>query len=261
MKNFDREDYYEQESLWGHLKDHSDIQEKTDLFLKIIPLDVTCIIDVGCGDGAITNKLAEKFQVVGVDRSREALRHVKTQKILSSSDKIDLPSNSFDLVLSSELLEHLPEEIFYRTIEEFKRLSKKYILLSIPNRESLWIRETKCLQCSHRFHVYYHQRRFDLESIKNFFPEFRVLKTVEMGVQEIEYSRVLTFLKQKIGNYWFWLENLQTVCPRCGNRVFRASAPDLFFKALNSIENVVLRRILKRSHPFWLIVLMEKVSS
>ncbi|MBK8628516.1 MAG: hypothetical protein IPN86_24085 [Saprospiraceae bacterium] len=41
------------------------------------------------------------------------------------------------MALSSEVLEHLPEEIYNSTTKELSRISKKYILISVPNDESI----------------------------------------------------------------------------------------------------------------------------
>ncbi len=259
MSNIDNVDYYEQNDIWGNLKNAPDIKEKIKVLFDIIPDDVKTIIDIGCGDGVITNKLADKFDVLGVDRSRTALRHVKTEKLLSSSDRIKLPSNSFDLVFSSELLEHLPESLFSSTIKEFKRLAKKYILLSVPNNESLWVRETKCSKCKTRFHAYYHQRRFSSKFIKKLFPEFKIKESQVIGDKEVEFNKIMILLKFRLGNVWYWDKNLNLICPSCGNKRFCPPTPNLIYQLLEKIDNRIIRKLSRpKSHPFWLVVLLNK---
>ena len=63
--------YYEQFN-WKGLKLNSRRQIKVQKILGMIPPDVRTIIDIGCGDGTITNRLAEKFDVTGVDRSEKS---------------------------------------------------------------------------------------------------------------------------------------------------------------------------------------------
>lgn len=69
-------------------EEHPYIAEKTRIILGIIPPDVRTIIDVGCGDGAITNVLAESYTIVGGDISQEGLKNlsVKAQPIVSSTE-------------------------------------------------------------------------------------------------------------------------------------------------------------------------------
>ena len=99
--------------------------------LNLIPKDVKNIIDIGCGNGLITNILHEKgFDVLGVDRSENALKFVKSHILKSNCDSIQVKDKSFDLVLSSELLEHLEDDVFKKTLNEIDRISSKYILIS-----------------------------------------------------------------------------------------------------------------------------------
>jgi hypothetical protein len=45
----------------GHLQHDEPMEEKIRLIHEMIPPDVKTIIDIGCGDGAITNTFAEEF--------------------------------------------------------------------------------------------------------------------------------------------------------------------------------------------------------
>ncbi len=45
-------------------------------------------------------------------------------------------NNSFEAVTAFEVLEHLPWEDFERTLMELKRVSKKYIIISLPYRST-----------------------------------------------------------------------------------------------------------------------------
>jgi 2-polyprenyl-3-methyl-5-hydroxy-6-metoxy-1,4-benzoquinol methylase len=51
----------------GHVAAAPDIQLKTHAFLQLIPKGVRTILDVGCGDGAITSRLAQSYEVTAVD--------------------------------------------------------------------------------------------------------------------------------------------------------------------------------------------------
>ena len=88
---------------WASLKEE-DLKDKIIKVLDFLPEDVKTIVDVGCGNGAITNVIGKQYDITGVDRSKEALKHLKTKTVLASADNIPLPSASFDLVFSSELL-------------------------------------------------------------------------------------------------------------------------------------------------------------
>ncbi|MCL5439121.1 MAG: class I SAM-dependent methyltransferase [Patescibacteria group bacterium] len=125
---------------------NSDISRKFFInnFYKILvktikPLNPKTILDVGCGEGFTLqklkdNKIGEKLE--GVDNSNLAIsigQKMFSDLSLKISDINHLPynNNSFDLVVCSEVLEHLENPT--KALAEIKRISKKYILLTVPN--------------------------------------------------------------------------------------------------------------------------------
>ncbi len=57
---------------WQSLSEQT-LRPKIDKILNIIPESVKSIVDIGCGNGIITNQLSKKYHVVGVDRSQVPL--------------------------------------------------------------------------------------------------------------------------------------------------------------------------------------------
>ena len=114
------------------------IQGKVDYIKHLIPKNVKTIIDIGCGEGFITNQLIDDYEVTAVDINSINVDKLKCKTIHSFAHELNLPKNSYDLVLSSEMLEHLPDEkILLKTVVKFKELAKKYILITVPNDEKL----------------------------------------------------------------------------------------------------------------------------
>jgi len=97
--------------------------------LDVIPKDVRSVLDVGCGDGRLTNRLTERtaglpLRVVGVDQSAEALQYVRTERRLANADALPFSDDEFDVVMATELIEHLPRRAYRRTLRELKRVSR-----------------------------------------------------------------------------------------------------------------------------------------
>ncbi|OGE32036.1 hypothetical protein A2631_02875 [Candidatus Daviesbacteria bacterium RIFCSPHIGHO2_01_FULL_44_29] len=103
------------------------------------PLRVETILDVGCGEGFILAKLKQEKigkKLIGIDLSKAALRigkniHPKLTLKLGSIYKLPFKDNAFDLVLCTEVLEHLKNPP--KALAEIIRVSGRYIFLSVPN--------------------------------------------------------------------------------------------------------------------------------
>lgn len=103
------------------------------------PLKAETILDAGCGEGFTLNKLiVNKIgqSVEGVEYSKEAIalgKKLFPNAKIKQGSVYDLPyrDNSFDLIVCTEVLEHLENP--KKAIQEILRVSKKYILVSVPN--------------------------------------------------------------------------------------------------------------------------------
>lgn len=102
----------------------------------VVPLEnVKNAIDIGCGEGFIANYL-NLPAITGVDISENALkiakyRNQKYNFCMGSVYNLSFKRNSFDLVVATEVLEHLNEPEL--ALEEIRRVSKKYCIFSVPN--------------------------------------------------------------------------------------------------------------------------------
>lgn len=115
-----------------------------NLLHVVKPLKPLKVLDVGCGEGFTLKKLEEKRigkKNEGIDYSVDAIKigkKIYPELNLSGGDVYNLnyEDNSFDLVICTEVLEHLEDPT--KAIQEIKRVSSKYIVFSVPN-EPLFI--------------------------------------------------------------------------------------------------------------------------
>ena len=257
--------YYE--DLWrkkgGELKYDPEIIKKTEIIKQRIPNDVQTILDVGCGDGSITNPLGEKWEVSAIDISTEAVKHLTPQirGYLGSSSAMPFNDVSFDLVFTSELLEHLPDSIFENTISELKRVTKKYIFISVPNNEKLRRRFTRCYNCKTEYHLYLHYRSFNAHTLKELFSEFEVIDQTECGVMETPSSNLISLIKNKIGSIYAFVDSVDLICPHCSSVLIvqkRNILQKAFNFALNQFQKGLFLILMIRPKPDWLLVLLQK---
>ncbi len=101
--------------------------------------DASSILDVGCGEGFTLKKLKDKgikAKMEGVENSKEAIGiakkiHPDLKIKYGSIYKLPHKRDSFDLIICTEVLEHLENP--KKAMLELKRVTKKYCILSVPN--------------------------------------------------------------------------------------------------------------------------------
>ncbi len=100
------------------------------------------VLEVGCGDGALAEYLAKvhRCRVLAVDISTQAVRLARQRGVEAYQRDVikePFPSDSFDYVVLSEVLEHipLPDELL-----ESLRPSAPRFLISVPNTAYVFYR-------------------------------------------------------------------------------------------------------------------------
>ena len=101
---------------------------------------VVSILDLGCGEGLVDYYLLKSLphlKIIGADQDRQALEVARALNPSAQYQQLDArhtgwADQSFDLVMANELLEHL--EDYHLVIQEAARVSKKFFLVSVPER-------------------------------------------------------------------------------------------------------------------------------
>lgn len=99
------------------------------------------ILDVGCGTGRLVKFLQKNgFQAVGVDNSKKAVKKARALNNLKtisfgSADKLHFKDQSFDLITSISVIEHLTPNQAKEFIIETRRILKPggFLFLVTPN--------------------------------------------------------------------------------------------------------------------------------
>ncbi|MFA5261538.1 MAG: class I SAM-dependent methyltransferase [Candidatus Omnitrophota bacterium] len=134
------------------------------------------ILDFSCGLGdliqACSTYLRPGQNIYGVDFSENSVKATQTRfinnpsfqgAILLKSFPSVFHDEFFDLIMSTEVIEHLSETEFNQMLIEANRLLKNngYIFLTTRNRENLKANEILCPECGCIFHRWQHLRTWD----------------------------------------------------------------------------------------------------
>lgn len=140
------------------------------------------ILDIGCGTGAMSEKLARYGKVVSADFSPLALQFSRRRTLtrLCTADAMRLPfrDNAFDLIVALDILEHLSDD--QAALCEFQRVLKPggRVVASVPAYQSLWSAHDVALM---------HFRRY---TARQFHERF---STARLSVDKLSYAMTLLF--------------------------------------------------------------------
>jgi ubiquinone/menaquinone biosynthesis C-methylase UbiE len=256
----DNTEYYEKFD-WEKANLNEKLKNKVECILNQIPARVKLILDVGCGDGAISNALNSKFEIIALDRSRNALKNVQAKKIISSAEALGVGDFSCDLVFSSEMIEHLTDSDFEKALSEMKRVSKKYVFLTFPVDENIEKELVECQRCGYRFNKIYHLRKLNLQIIKPYFTEYKIKNSFNFGKKIRRYNKFLGNIKHKYSppNSWIpprWTPDNRrsTMCPNCQ---YHFEIPYEFNLVATACD--LLNILFSPKKPYQLFILFEKI--
>jgi len=226
--------HYDTLTKWGKELDQKNLL-RVKSTLELLPTDISNVLDLGCGDGAIANPLSDNgLNITGVDISLSALKHLKGNGVLASADCLPFRDRLFDLVLCAETLEHLPSGVYERTLKEIERIASAYIIVTTPNEEYLPTKYTKCSFCHCTFHTNLHFRMYNSSSHRALFSKFSLIKTVE--IHQWAHDPFLTQINQRLLGIYDYKEGI--FCPYCGHMIQKLNPGTLkiaFSKKIKSL--------------------------
>ena len=203
----------EQLKIWDHFQNK---EEMGDAFINALPRyeflakDIkpgVTALNIGVGRGGLESILTRNKVVVHcLDPSEETIDRLRKQYDLGAraqmgySQNMPFQDGEFDVVIMSEVLEHLTDEILYATLVEVRRVLKSdgYFIGTVPANERLADSEVACPHCGKSFHRWGHVQSFDASTLKEVIQ--REFETVELHRKYFVYWRLLNF-KGKIAAF------------------------------------------------------------
>jgi len=116
----------------GHyLKGYDSLNRFISYFYQtksILELNVKSVLEVGVGNKTVNNYLKSR----GLDvKSVDFDKNLKPD-VVADVRKMPLKNKQFDAVLCCEVLEHIPLDELPKALRELTRVSKKYVIVSVP---------------------------------------------------------------------------------------------------------------------------------
>lgn len=171
----------DQTKIWDHFQ--NDV-ENGDVFVNALPRYVfiarqitsgMSVLNIGVGRGGLEAVLVKKGVVVScLDPSETAIDRICQQYGLGVraqvgfSQSMPFQDSQFDVVVMSEVLEHLADEVLNATLVEVRRVLKPAgrFVGTVPANENLQDNGAMCPQCGTTFHRWGHVQSFSLVRLR-----------------------------------------------------------------------------------------------
>jgi SAM-dependent methyltransferase len=221
--------YFTAENYWW-LKGRRDLIYRVIKQLKRRRLK---ILDIGCSCGNLIEVIEKKKlgNVFGIDNSKYAVQKCIERGLnvrLEDASKLPYKSNFFDIVIASDVMEHI--KLDKDALKEWKRVLKNngYLILGVPAFNFLW---------SYSDYVKGHKRRYEKNDL------IRLVKNLNLKILYITYWNFFIFIPISIIK--IFLKNNKTnyekmLIPRFIN---------ILFFLLLKVENILIIKY-KMKFPF-----------
>ncbi len=127
------------QSKWDDMKKYGPFSRHLRRIIKQIirPLEFESVLDVGCGQGSFLSELQAEFPGIkasGIDLSPSAVKLARERVPGGRFAVMDISEQALDekcdLVVCSEVLEHIPDDI--TALRNLRKMTGKYLLISTP---------------------------------------------------------------------------------------------------------------------------------
>ena len=141
------------------------------------------IADIGCGVGLLLNSLSEIGKVTGIDFSKQAIDFCREsfpgELIQTDCSKPMKINNKFDLVIASELVEHIQDEMVIMNNIYNLLNPNGYAIITVPAFQFLWSQHDVNNM---------HYRRYELDRLKN------LILSTNFKIEYISYYNFFLFI-------------------------------------------------------------------
>jgi len=170
---------------WWHVGRRDILKTFLERFLKSRKNQ---ILEIGCGTGGNLEVLSQFGKVIGLDISEQALSFCKKRGfnnlVLGRAEKTNFSSESFNLVVALDVLEHIKED--EAALKEAWRILKKggHFLATVPAYQFLWSEHDEALG---------HQRRYSISDFSK--------KLNKSGFDILKRSYLISFVFPLVFGY------------------------------------------------------------
>lgn len=220
-------------------------------------------LDVGARDGYLSKRLAERFEsVVALDLEKPEIDDPRVEAVKGDASRLPYDDDTFDVVLCSEVLEHIPSPTLEAVCAELVRVASAAVVIGVPYAQDLRCGETTCHGCGTHNPPWGHVNSFDEARLRGLFDAARWQRSSFAWRSKSRTNPLSAALLRYAGNP-FGTYMQEEPCVHCG-QALGSPPPRSLPQKLATRGAFVLNQLQRRTQavrPMWIHVLLTKPSA
>ena len=235
---------------------------RTSDILRMLPSGCNSALDVGARDGHFSKLLADRIPAVtALDLEVPRIDHPRVHCIPGDVTHLQFADAAFDLVVCTEVLEHIDPLGLPKACAELARVTRRHLLVGVPYRQDTRVGRTTCRGCGTHNPPWGHRSTLDEHRLHGLFPGLRTVEESYVGRNRETTNGLSRVLLDLAGNP-YGTYGQEECCIGCGGALHEPPVRNLPQKVLTKAGHLA-RRLTERfqaERPTWIHLLFEKPS-
>jgi hypothetical protein len=234
-------------------------RERIASLMAMVPSGLATAIDIGARDGFLSVALTEKVaSVVALDLVAPEIQHPRVTVLTGDARRLAFSDETFDLVLCTEVLEHIASPELEIVCRELARVTRRYLLIGVPFRQDTRVGRLTCQACGRHNPPWGHVSVFDEARLHELFPGASPVRVSFAGSNRTRTNFVSAALNDWAGNPWGPYSQIEA-CIHCGARFVAPTRRSIGNRVASRTAHLIdkIQLVGVRAQPTWIHVLFE----
>lgn len=233
-------------------------RERTADILRLLPKNRSSVLEIGSRDGHFSRLLPQHFsEVTALDLKKPEFQIDSVVTVAGDVTKLAFPSNSFDCVLCTEVLEHVAD--VRAAALEIARVAKHEAIVGVPFEQDIRVGRMTCRNCGKVSPRWGHLTSFSERKLLQLFPGMKPAARSFIHTDGERTNAISAFLLDLAGNPWGQYGPDES-CVHCGAALLARPDRTPWGRLCSFLAVRVVDRLQPNPlpHPKWIHLVLSK---